>query len=206
MTDRLPQRPPQHTRLLIGPSQNPRRPAKLQISRAVADFSTPAFATVHSLARELHRWSAVAGLPRWCRLHLASKPTNLRITVVADAKRTLSSLRSARGLRAEILALATALVGSDAQGQLLVRTPLISPATVQRVWDGAMSALEPSIRGRMNLAIDRSPALRGRPTPTGGPGIIQLDPPNFRYEVLRQLVGASLERGGLQTVRNVAKR
>lgn len=121
-------------------------------------------------------------------------------------KRTLSSLRSARDLRAEILALATALVGSDAQGQLLVRTPLISPASVQRVWDAAMSALEPSIRRRMHLVVDCSPPLRGSPTPTAGWGIIQLDPPNFRYEVLRQLVGTSVEGEGLQTVRSVAKR
>lgn len=126
--------------------------------------------------------------------------------MAADAKRTLSSLRSARDLRSEILALATELVGSDAQGQLLVRTPLISPATVQRVWDGAMSALEPSIRRRMNVVIDRSPPLRGRPTPTGGWGIMQLDRPNFRYEVLRQLVGTSLGGGGLQSVGNVAEK
>ena len=126
--------------------------------------------------------------------------------MAADADRTLSSLRSARDLRAEILALATRLVGSNAQGQLLVRTPLISRATVQLVWDGAMPALEPSIRRRMHLVIDRSPPLRSPSTRAGGRGLIQLDRPNFRYEVLRQLVGTSLEGCRPHTVRGVAEK
>ncbi len=117
--------------------------------------------------------------------------------------RSLSQLRNTRDLRAEMLALAADLVGNAQRGTLTVTEPAISRATVQREWDRHILAIAPEIGARMELVLDTS---------TGGVAerhaeyrhrarALPLDRPNYRFELLRLLVGASLDHGEPQSIK-----
>ena len=117
--------------------------------------------------------------------------------------RSLIQLRNTRDLRAEMLALAADLVGNVLRGTLTVTEPAISRTTVQREWDRHLRAIPPDIGNRMTLVLDAS---------TGGVAerhaeyrhrvrALPLDRPNYRFELLRLLVGASLDRGEPQSIK-----
>ncbi|MCE7031184.1 hypothetical protein LY625_00840 [Lysobacter sp. GX 14042] len=126
--------------------------------------------------------------------------------MAVNFKRTLKGLRSTRDFRAEILDLATKLVGEAFEGRLCVDDPLISAETVQKEWDAAMEALAPSVRDRMHLLIDKQEPSRRLNIFTVETGVYPVERPNFLFEVLRQLVAASLEDDGMQPVRGLSDR
>lgn len=114
-------------------------------------------------------------------------------------RKTLRHLRNTRELRAGILDLAARLAVRESSGQLSLPDPIVSEAAIREEWDRLMPALTPRVRSRMSLVIGHDggdPAA----TPTRGmlPGQLALDRPNYRFEVLRLLLGASLERRGPQ--------
>lgn len=125
--------------------------------------------------------------------------------MAADYRRTLSSVQSARDLRAEILALATKLEGNSGEAQLVIEEPSLSPATVQKEWDAAVQVFKPSIRDRVHLVMDPPTKAARLLSTSRDQGIIPLERPNYRYEVLRQLVGASLEGRMPHTTRTLAE-
>ena len=109
----------------------------------------------------------------------------------------LRGLRNTRDLRAELLGLASAVAAGNADGCLEVIQPIISVATVREEWQRAMSALSPSVRKRLRLVVTAA-----EPSPAAG--LLPLLRPNYRYEVLRLLVGANLEDDGPQPEAGVA--
>lgn len=106
--------------------------------------------------------------------------------VAASFKRTLNGLRNTRDLRAEVVSLATDLVANNASGQLIVADSAISTSTVSEEWQRLLQALDPGIRERMRLNIEPNSKRQKLADH------IRVDRPNYRYEVLRLLLGASL--------------
>lgn len=120
-------------------------------------------------------------------------------------QKTLRQLRNTRELRAETLDLAARLAVNQSKGRMTVVDPVISEATVQEEWDRLLPAIAPDVRARMTLNIeqeaDDSPGKQaGIHTESG---IQPLDRPNYRFEVLRLLLGASLEGDGPQALKNL---
>jgi len=120
-------------------------------------------------------------------------------------RKTLNQLRNKRDLRAEILSLAAELAAFDgATGRLTVSAPLISEATVRNEWDRLLPAIAPNIRGRMALELKKSGSDPGHaPTYRIDRGYVLLDRPNYRFEVLRLLLGAHFEQDGPQHVKGL---
>jgi hypothetical protein len=115
--------------------------------------------------------------------------------------RTLSGLRNTRDLRAEILSLAERLTGNQQDGRLAVRRPKINPTTVQQEWDQALQVITPDIRSRMSLAIETELDIVPGATRQHdefwhfrqmAQDQIQIERPNYRFEVLRLLLDAQL--------------
>lgn len=104
----------------------------------------------------------------------------------AAMTRMLKGLRSTRDLRAEMLELAAAGLTHPGLLQLDVLAPAISPETVRAEWDRVLPALAPAVRGRLKLVIE---AVRQ----PGAGLLVPLGRPNYRHEVLRLLIGASIE-------------
>jgi hypothetical protein len=115
-------------------------------------------------------------------------------------EKTLSGLRNTRDLRAEIASLAADLAGNTLQGHLAVSNPAISPATVQGEWDRLLLALDPGVRARMRLDIEQG-ARQQDPRDR-----ITVDRPNYRHEVLRLLLGASMTSSGDDSLKALVDR
>src|SRR5690606_19785101 len=62
-------------------------------------------------------------------------------------------------------------------------------------------AIAPGVRARMTLAIEQGADDGSNPT-----SLLQLERPNYRFEVLRLLLGASLEDDGPQPETGIAAR
>lgn len=105
----------------------------------------------------------------------------------------LSQLRNTRELRAEIMDLAARLAADDASGRMTVVDPIVSETAIRGEWDRLLPAIAPDVRARMTLAIKQAAGDGFNPS-----SHLQLDRPNYRFEVLRLLLGASLEDGGPQ--------
>lgn len=119
--------------------------------------------------------------------------------------RTLRNLRNTRDLRAEIVSLAAELASvTHAEGRVVVVDPVVTEATVRREWDGLLPALAPEVRVRMTLVVDGSEVTAGKTSQTGESALLPLDKPNYRFEVLRLLLGASLEDDGPQSAAGIA--
>jgi hypothetical protein len=115
-------------------------------------------------------------------------------------EKTLSRLRNTRDLRAEVISLAAELAANNAPGHLTVEDPAISPTTVRGEWDRLLRALDPGIRVRMRLDIEQS-SKHHQPR-----DLIPVDRPNYRYEVLRLLLGASLTPSGADSLKGLVDR
>lgn len=119
--------------------------------------------------------------------------------------RTLHGLRNTRDLRAEIASLAAELVGNDSAGRLVIVAPLISADTAREEWQRLTPALEGGVAARMTMTIE--------PTSADAPGsvhdeanarfAIALQRPNYRYEVLRLLLSASMSRQRPPTIKDL---
>ena len=113
--------------------------------------------------------------------------------------RTLPNLRNTRDLRAEMLSLAAELAAdSQAEGQVRVIDSAITEATIRKEWDTLLPAIAPKVRARMALVIDETEATSVNKARSKENGLVPLDKPNYRFEVLRLLLGASLESDGPQ--------
>jgi hypothetical protein len=118
---------------------------------------------------------------------------------------TLSKLSNTRDLRAGILSLATKLaVDGDATGRMMVVDPLINPATVRKEWEESLPAIAPGVRERMTLTIEEQDAPAGNASLHREDGTISVDKPNYRFEVLRLLLGAAMEHGRPQPEPGIA--
>jgi hypothetical protein len=107
---------------------------------------------------------------------------------------TLSKLSNTRDLRAGMLSLAAKLViQGDAEGRMIVVNPVISPATVRKEWEDSLPAIASGVRERMTLTIEERDASAGHATKQRENDVVTLDKPNYLFEVLRLLLGASLE-------------
>lgn len=114
-------------------------------------------------------------------------------------QKTLRNLRSTRELRAETLDLAAKLAISDRSGRLFVVDPMISETAIHEEWNRLLPAIAAELRTRMSLAIEQ-----GMVAGSNSSNLLQLDRPNYRFEVLRLLVGASLEDDGPQPEAGIA--
>jgi hypothetical protein len=103
----------------------------------------------------------------------------------------LARVRSTRDLRAEILDLAAAALEDNRPARLEVNSPIISAHTVRAEWERVLPAFDAAVRRLISLHVnDQRPVTRD--------ATIALAKPNYTYELLRLLVGASLERDGPQ--------
>ena len=120
---------------------------------------------------------------------------------------TLRNLRNTRDLRAGILTLAAELVSlKGAEGRMILIDPAIKEATIRQEWDALLPALAPEVRARMSVAIDGTVAPSDKGSHANESVLLPLDKPNYLFEVLRLLLGASLENGGLQPWQGIAAR
>lgn len=120
-------------------------------------------------------------------------------------QKTLRHLRNTRELRAEILDLAARLVGSQATGQMAVVDPVVSEAAIREEWNRLIPAIAPDVRERMRLAIEHGIGRAAKkPIRAVETRRLALDRPNYRFEVLRLLLGASLEDDGPQPEAGIA--
>jgi hypothetical protein len=120
-------------------------------------------------------------------------------------ERTLNQLRNTRDLRAEAISLAADLVGNDEVARLVVVAPLISPQTVRDEWQRLLPAVAEHVAARMMLDVRTQPVeTMQRATETSSVGqAMPLHRPNYRYEVLRLLLAASLRRERPPTIRDL---
>jgi hypothetical protein len=127
-----------------------------------------------------------------------AKPRSITVTKVG--------LGSTRDLRAEMLGLAgRAAESPDAQAVLRIVDPSMSVERAHEEWTRLLSVFNPGIRRRLKLDIKYTdPAQTTRSdSPRLLANLIPLPRPNYRYEVLRMLLRASLERGDAETVQGL---
>lgn len=119
--------------------------------------------------------------------------------------RSLRNLRNTRDFRAEILSLAAVLAADvQASGRLHLVEPAIAEATIRKEWDSLLPAIAAKVRARMALVIDESEGPSGKTRRAAEGSVVPLDKPNYRFEVLRLLLGASLEDDGPQPEAGIA--
>ncbi|HET9034217.1 MAG TPA: hypothetical protein VFN25_15095 [Dokdonella sp.] len=117
----------------------------------------------------------------------------------ATIRKSLRRLRSTRDLKAEILALAAALVGNKSLGRLTVVDPVVNETTVRDEWGRLVLAISKEIRDRMSLHFESAAEVVGQSSVSGsGSALVELDRPNYRFEVLRLLIGAGLKNDRAQ--------
>jgi hypothetical protein len=123
--------------------------------------------------------------------------------------RTLRNLRNTRDFRAELLNIAASLAANTETAVIHVQAPAISSRTVREEWSRLIVAIEPSIAARMRLELGQSATatpvngLPSRPTRPGTTQAVTIERPNYRAEVLRLLVGASLANDGMWSVKGL---
>ena len=118
---------------------------------------------------------------------------------------TLRHLRNTRELRAEILGAAAELLASKKHSaRLIVDDPIVSEAAIRKEWDRLMPAINASLSSRMSLSIRKVPSNPIRHVGLAEAIIFALDRPNYRFEVLRLLLGAGLEDGESQRAAGIA--
>lgn len=126
-----------------------------------------------------------------------------------SSARILRNLRNTRDFRAELLNMAAALAGNEESAVIQVEDPAISHETVREEWNRFIAVIRPAIASRLRLELpgsDRSTAATNRASKGSiarSTGEIPLDRPNYRAEVLRLLVGASLANDGMWSVKGL---
>lgn len=107
----------------------------------------------------------------------------------------VSRIASTRDLRAEVVALASKLAGNRERARLVLREPAISRATVDAEWRQLEAILRQDVIERLQLEIDTAPKRFGL-DPDARSAVVALDKPNWRYEVIRQLLCAAFDAVG----------
>lgn len=112
-------------------------------------------------------------------------------------EKTLRHLRNTREMRAEVLDLAARLMtGKLPAGRLIVVEPVVSEAAIREEWARLLPAITPEARARMTLAIEHGSQNKVAQGGSADANLLTLERPNYRFEVLRLLLGASLENNG----------
>lgn len=121
-------------------------------------------------------------------------------------EKTLRHLRNTRELRAEVLDLAARLtVGKHPAGRAVVVDPIISEAAIREEWERLLPAIAPEVRARMMLAIEQGTESSAEQHGASAASLLPLERPNYRFEVLRLLLGACLEDDGPQPEGGIAR-
>lgn len=120
--------------------------------------------------------------------------------------RTISP-RSTRDLRAEVADLAATLITTEQRGVLVIKDRRLSPQTILSEWERLLKAFTPDLQSRLTLEL-LEPEFKPRMplSTTQQTGAVMLGPPNFRFEVMRQLMGADIDQIGAQSVEQLVKR
>lgn len=118
-------------------------------------------------------------------------------------RQTLRGLRNTRDLRAAVLDLASRVAEHGPSGsapsrsaphaRLSVVDPNISDATIRTEWERYLHAFAPSVRERLNLSIEHSRSAAAARAYRVESGVLSLDRPNYRHEVLRLLLAVDLD-------------
>lgn len=131
--------------------------------------------------------------------------------MAAKSTRTLRNLRNTRDFRAELLSIAAHLADNTETALIQVEEPAISHDTVRDEWSRLIAAIKPEIAARMQLELSPS-VTPGLPTTALSrkaaerrSELIPVDRPNYRAEVLRLLVGASLANDGMWSVKGLIR-
>ena len=104
-----------------------------------------------------------------------------------------------------MLSLAAELAAdTQAEGQVRVIDSAISETTIRREWESLLPAIAPKVRTRMALAVDALGELSVKDGRNKESSLVALDKPNYRFEVLRLLLGATLENDGPQREAGIA--
>jgi hypothetical protein len=120
-------------------------------------------------------------------------------------QKTLRHLRNTRELRAETLDLAARLASEGSTGQLIVLDPVINESSIREEWDRLLPALSEDVRRRMTLIVEQEASPPADQTfGATSREWIDLDRPNYRFEVIRLLLGARLEQDGPQPEPGIA--
>jgi hypothetical protein len=115
--------------------------------------------------------------------------------------------RSTRDLRAEVMDLAATLASTTEKGVIVIEDRRISAQTIQFEWDRLLKAFAPPLRSRLTLKVlQPEPVARLRHPTIHQPYGVVLKAPNFRFEVLRQLIGADIDQTRPQSVDVLVKR
>ncbi len=131
-----------------------------------------------------------------------------RTSMATRFSKTLRNLRNTRDFRAELLNVAAELADSKSTTIVRIVNSAISIETVQSEWDRLMQAIKPDIAKRMQLQVDPAKTQKrqdGSPK-SGEHGLIPLNRPNYRAEVLRLLIGASLAHDSKWSVKNTIEK
>lgn len=120
-------------------------------------------------------------------------------------QKTMRQLRNTRELRAETLDLAARIAATNVAGRMTVVDPVISETAIQEEWGRLLPAIAPEVRARMTLSIEQGgeDAVEKQAGSVES-SLLPLDRPNYRFEVLRLLLGASLEGDGPQPAAGIA--
>lgn len=118
-------------------------------------------------------------------------------------ERTLRHLRNKRDLRAEMVDLAAMTSQLGKPGRLVVHEPWVASATVRAEWDRVIAVLSPVAAQALTLRIVERPARHLRGVDQSQGERVALDRPNYKHEVIRLLVGASLEGAAPPTLQGL---
>lgn len=95
--------------------------------------------------------------------------------------------------------MAAKLAAGDTGGRMTVLDPVISETAIREEWERLLPAIASDVRARLTLAIEQ-----GQVDGSARSRLLQIDRPNYRFEVLRLLLGASLEDDGPQPEAGIA--
>lgn len=121
-------------------------------------------------------------------------------------QKRLHHFRNTRDLRAEMLALAAEVVKHRVPATLVLVDPKVQPDTARAEWDRLLPALDAEVRALLELRVQKTSAAtprRARMAPETW--LVELERPNYRYEVVRQLLAAYLEDDGPQSVNGIVE-
>jgi len=128
---------------------------------------------------------------------------------MTDPLKPIISPKSTRDLRAAVVDMAASLLERpDEEAVLTIKDLRMSRDTVQNEWDRILKTFRGDVQSRLTLTFDEPsrPATEKVIFPaTRRLKSIRLDPPNFRFEVLRQLIGADIARRDPMSVAQLVK-
>ncbi|MES2671442.1 MAG: GntR family transcriptional regulator [Pseudomonadota bacterium] len=118
-------------------------------------------------------------------------------------EKVLSRLSNTRDLRAEIASLAADLAETGGSGRLVVRDTLVNEKTVSAEWQRVLHAFDAGLRERMTLVFEHSQSKSSFVIESE---VVLLDRPNWRFEILRQLIVAAFDGLGALSAQQLCER